>query len=140
MQEQRERGFLTGIEDQLRASEEAADQETAAKDDLGYLRSIPMQQLELLPTKGGKIPTVPTREEIQPIKESVPEEQEAFFFSSAPIDQLPPKQRVLRVMTESDTRKTVQNLRGRTGLPDAELKTTLAELRDEGVISYKPIS
>jgi len=138
MQEQRERGFLTGIEDQLRASEEAADQEAAAKDDLGYLRSIPMQQLELLPTKGGKIPTVPTREEIQPIKESVPEEQEAFFFSSAPIDQLPPKQRVLRVMTESDTRKTVQNLRGRTGLPDAELKTTLAELRDEGVIFYKP--
>lgn len=88
--------------------------------------------------RGGPTPTVPTREEIQPAEERVPEEQEAFFFSSAPIDQLPPKQRVLRVMTESDTRKTVQNLRGRTGLPDAELKTTLAELRDEGVISYKP--
>jgi hypothetical protein len=88
--------------------------------------------------RGGPTPTVPTREEIQPAEERVPEEQEAFFFSSAPIDQLPPKQRVLRVMTESDTRKTVQNLRGRTGLPDTELKTALAELRDEGVISYKP--
>jgi len=245
MQEQRERGFLTGIEDQLRASEEAADQEAAAKDDMEYLRSLPMQQLGLpleggiaqpdmfleeptepgkgmyipaedllsefkprsklyreaardlgirldkkgnikpnqfvfappeagvapgqerfdfdyeaqqeLPLtvraglegqgdlfaevpipRGGPTPTVPTREEVQPVEERVPEDQTGFFFSSAPIDQLPPEQRVLRVMSDPKVRKTTEVLRSRTGIADSELKTTLAELRNEGVISYKP--
>ena len=143
MQDQRERGFLTGIEDKLRASEEAADQEAAAKDDLAYVRSLPMAQLPLSFEGDTAEPVYvdmsrgdTTEPDLQ--KTEVSEDQTGFFFSSAPIDQLPPKQRVLRVMSDPKVRKTTEVLRSRTGIADSELKTTLAELRDEGVIAYKP--
>jgi len=143
MQDQRERRFLTDIEDKLRASEEAADQEAAAKDDLAYVRSLPMAQLPLSFEGDTAEPTYvdmsqgdTTEPALQ--KTEVSEDQTGFFFSSAPIDQLPPKQRVLRVMSDPKVRKTTEVLRSRTGIADSELKTTLAELRNEGVISYKP--
>jgi hypothetical protein len=76
--------------------------------------------------------------QVEETVEGPSEDQTSFFFSSAPIDQLPPRQRVLRAMIESDTRKTPNNLKGRTGLTDTELKSELATLRNEGVIRYVP--
>ncbi len=203
MRDQREKQFIEGSEEALRKAVADEDAAAAAKDDLRYLRSLPMEQMGL-PLEGGgpeaeRIsdidllgPTteppgtkyIPAEESLEGLRprsraykeeakdlglkldkkgnlkpnqftfdirgvrpsekdvelppEPVPEEQTGFFFSSAPIDQLPPRQRVLRTMIESDTRKTFDNLRGRTGLPDSELKRELASLRNEGVIRFVP--
>jgi hypothetical protein len=96
--------------------------------------SVPFTQQE--PTGNSQVSWLPPQE--APQVEAAPGEQFALNLPGTPMASLTPRDRVLRAMAISEDRKTVDNLKFATGLRPVELKTVLADLKNEGAIKYRP--